>query len=127
MAYDGVVCTDWGLITDTHIAGTIWPARAWGVEHLSEAERVLKALDAGVDQFGGESCAHHVIALVESGRLSEARVDESVRRVLRLKFQLGLFDNPFVDETQVGADPRPSGVRGRRLRLAAPGHHRAQE
>ena len=25
--YDGVVCTDWGLITDTHIAGTIWPAR----------------------------------------------------------------------------------------------------
>ncbi|HRW50204.1 MAG TPA: glycoside hydrolase family 3 C-terminal domain-containing protein, partial [Caldilinea sp.] len=80
-----------------------WPARAWGVEHLSEAERVGKALEAGVDQFGGESCAHHVVELVESGRLSEARVDESVRRVLRLKFQLGLFDNPFVDETQVGA------------------------
>ncbi len=99
--YDGVVCTDWGLITDTHIAGTVWPARAWGVEHLSEAERVLKALEAGVDQFGGESCAHHVVALMESGRLSEARVDESVRRVLRLKFQLGLFDNPFVDENQV--------------------------
>ncbi|MCB0059541.1 MAG: glycoside hydrolase family 3 C-terminal domain-containing protein, partial [Caldilineaceae bacterium] len=101
--YDGVVCTDWGLITDHPIANTIWPARAWGVEHLSEAERVGKALEAGVDQFGGESCAHHVVELVESGRLSEARVDESVRRVLRLKFQLGLFDNPFVDETQVGA------------------------
>ncbi len=100
--YDGVVCTDWGLITDTHIAGAIWPARAWGVEHLSEAERVRKVLEAGVDQFGGESCAHYVVELVESGRLSAARVDESVRRVLRLKFQLGLFDNPFVDEAPVG-------------------------
>ena len=33
--YDGVVCTDWGLITDAHMPDTIWPARAWGVEHLS--------------------------------------------------------------------------------------------
>ena len=33
--YDGVVCTDWGLITDTDMHGTIWPARAWGVEHLA--------------------------------------------------------------------------------------------
>jgi len=54
-----------------------------------------------VDQFGGESCAEHVVALVQSGRLSEARLDQSVRRVLRLKFQLGLFDNPFVDEARV--------------------------
>jgi len=38
---------------------------------------------------------------VKSGKLSEARIDQSVRRLLRLKFQLGLFDNPFVDETQV--------------------------
>ncbi len=55
--YDGVVCTDWGLITDSHMPETIWPARAWGVEHLSEVERVEKALNAGVDQFGGESCS----------------------------------------------------------------------
>jgi beta-glucosidase len=62
---------------------------------------VLKALEAGVDQFGGESCAHYVVELVQSGQLAEARVDASVRRLLRLKFQLGLFDDPFVDETQV--------------------------
>lgn len=99
--YDGVVCTDWGVLTDHQLPNTIWPARAWGVEHLSEPERVLKALEAGVDQFGGESCAHYVVELVRSGRLSEARVDQSVRRLLRLKFALGLFDNPFVDETQV--------------------------
>ena len=99
--YDGVVCTDWGLITDTHMPETIWPARAWGVEHLSESERVLKALDAGVDQFGGESCPEYVVELVQTGRVSESRLDSSVRRLLRLKFQLGLFDDPFVDETRL--------------------------
>ena len=99
--YEGVVCTDWGLINDAHLPDTIWPARAWGVEHLSAAERVLKALEAGVDQFGGESCPEHVIELVKTQRLSEARLDQSVRRLLRLKFQLGLFDNPFVDESKV--------------------------
>jgi len=97
--YDGVICTDWGLITDAHMGGTLWPARAWGVEHLTEAERVLKAIDAGVDQFGGESCPEFVIELVKTGVLAEARVDRSVRRLLRLKFQLGLFDDPFVDES----------------------------
>lgn len=99
--YDGVVCTDWGLITDFRIPDTVWPARAWGVEHLTQAERVLKALDAGVDQFGGESCPELVVELVQIGRLSEARLDQSIQRLLRLKFQLGLFDNPFVDETRV--------------------------
>ncbi len=99
--YDGVICTDWGLITDVHMADTIWPARAWGVERLTEAERVLKAIEAGVDQFGGESCPEHVVELVKGGKLSEARVDESARRLLRLKFQLGLFDYPFVDESQL--------------------------
>jgi len=100
--FGGVVCTDWGLITDnTHMGDFIWPARAWGVEHLSGPERVFKALEAGVDQFGGESCPEHVIELVKSGQLTEERIDISVRRLLHLKFQLGLFDNPFVDESQV--------------------------
>ena len=99
--YDGVVCTDWGLITDLHTPDFIWPARAWGVEHLTEIERILKALEAGVDQFGGESCSEYVVELVKTGKLSEARVDQSVRRLLRLKFALGLFDNPFVDEAQL--------------------------
>lgn len=99
--YDGVVCTDWGLITDSPIGETIWPARAWGVEHLSEAERVQKAIEAGVDQFGGESRPELVVQLVQDGRLSAARINQSVRRLLRQKFQLGLFDNPFVDVAQV--------------------------
>jgi beta-glucosidase len=89
--YDGVVCTDWGLITDVHMPDTVWPARAWGVEHLPEVERVWKVLEAGVDQFGGESCPQYIVELVNTGRITEARVDESVRRLLRLKFHLGLL------------------------------------
>ena len=99
--FEGVVCTDWGLITDAHIGDVVWPARAWGVEELSEEERVLKVIEAGVDQFGGESCPQYVVSLVKDGRLSEGRIDQSVRRLLLQKFQLGLFDNPFVDESLV--------------------------
>ncbi|MCB0544106.1 MAG: glycoside hydrolase family 3 C-terminal domain-containing protein [Lewinellaceae bacterium] len=96
--YDGVVCTDWGLITDAPMGpGIIWPARAWGVEHLSRAERVQKVIEAGCDQFGGESSPELVIELVKTGKVSEARLDESVRRLLRQKFVLGLFDHPYVD------------------------------
>jgi beta-glucosidase len=99
--YDGVVCTDWGLITDSVRGDFVWPARAWGVEQLSEVERVKKAIEAGVDQFGGESRPELVVQLVEAGQIAEARLDESVRRLLRQKFQLGLFDNPFIDTEQV--------------------------
>ncbi|WP_220273377.1 glycoside hydrolase family 3 protein [Pontibacter diazotrophicus] len=95
--FDGVVCTDWGLITDVNMGVAVWPARAWGVEHLSEEDRVKKIIDAGVDQFGGESVPELVVKLVNDGKLTETRIDESVRRLLRQKFQLGLFDNPYVD------------------------------
>jgi beta-glucosidase len=97
LGFDGIVCTDWGLIGDSAIMGQPMPARAWGVEHLSELERAQKVIDAGCDQFGGESRPELVIELVRSGRVSEARVDESVRRLLREKFVLGLFDQPFLD------------------------------
>jgi beta-glucosidase len=95
--FDGVVCTDWGLLTDTQIGGRVLEARAWGVEHLSVAERARKALEAGVDQFGGEACPEVIVGLVRSGQVAEARIDASVRRLLRDKFRLGLFDNPYVD------------------------------
>jgi beta-glucosidase len=99
--FDGVVCADWGVITDIMLGDVLWPARAWGVEHLGEAERVKVALDAGIDQFGGERCPEHIVSLVGDKRISEQRLDESVRRILRQKFELGLFDDPFVDVSKV--------------------------
>jgi beta-glucosidase len=96
--FDGVVCADWGLITDNYLpGGVLFEARAWGVEDLSRPERVKKAIDAGIDQFGGEACPELVIELVEAGKIDIARIDESIRRILRDKFRLGLFDNPYVD------------------------------
>lgn len=98
--FGGVVCTDWGLVTDANMGGVVWPARAWGVENLSTEDRVKKIIDAGVDQFGGENAPEVVVKLVKDGKLSEARIDSSVRRLLRQKFELGLFDNPFIDEVK---------------------------
>lgn len=97
LGFDGIVCTDWGLINDSTFAGEPMPARAWGIEHLSPVERVQKAIEAGVDQFGGEGCPELVLQLVREGRVSEARLDVSVRRLLREKFVLGLFDAPLLD------------------------------
>ena len=96
--FDGVVRTDWGLITDAEIFGDPFPARAWGIEHLSPRERMKKVLEAGADQFGGEACPELLVELVASGEVPEARIDISARRLLREKFALGLFDDPFVDE-----------------------------
>jgi beta-glucosidase len=105
LGYDGIVCTDWGILTNT----------CWGVEHLSVEERMLKALDAGIDQFGGEFKTDVLIKLVRDGSVTEDRIDVSVRRLLREKFRLGLFDNPFVDADQAdslvgGAGPRAEGI-----------------
>jgi beta-glucosidase len=95
--FDGVVCTDYGLVYDKTVRGGKLEARAWGVEHLTPSARVQKILEAGCDMLGGETCPELIVELVERGLVSEERIDQSVRRILRDKFRLGLFDNPYVD------------------------------
>jgi beta-glucosidase len=59
---------------------------------------MVKSIEAGVDQWGGEHKPQVLLDLVRSGRVSESRVDVSVRRLLTEKFRLGLFDERrFVD------------------------------
>jgi beta-glucosidase len=98
LGYDGVVVTDWELVNDNHVGDQVLPARAWGVEHLDPHGRMELILEAGADQFGGEECVDILLDLVAQGRVTEARVDESARRILAVKFRLGLFDDPYVDE-----------------------------
>jgi len=98
LGYQGVVVTDWELVLDNHVGAQVLPARAWGVEHLDPTDRMLKIIDAGCDQFGGEECVDVLLGLVRDQRVSEQRIDESARRLLLVKFRLGLFDDPFVDE-----------------------------
>lgn len=115
LRYDGVILTDWELVNDNFVGDQVLPARAWGVEALDASGRMLKILDAGADQFGGEECTDVLLELIRSGRVETSRIDESVRRILLVKFQLGLFDNPFVDPeraaTVVGSAPhRQAGL-----------------
>ena len=85
--YDGVICSDWGIITGRH----------WGVTNLTIPERYIKAINAGIDQFGGEMHPEIVVQLVKENKIDESRIDRSARRILKNKFELGLFDDPFVD------------------------------
>lgn len=96
--YDGVVCTDWGIVEGFGALGfEMFEGPGWGVDNLSVKERVKKVIDAGVDQFGGKMNTKELLELIAEGQISEARIDASARRILRTKFQLGLFDNPYVD------------------------------
>lgn len=97
LGFEGIVVSDWGLVTDSVIRGQDMPARAWGAENLTEIERAAKILNAGTDQFGGEQRFDLILQLVGNNTISEDRIDVSVRRLLREKFLLGLFENPFVD------------------------------
>lgn len=72
----------------------------WGVESLSLEERYVKAIEAGVDIFSGSADPTILINTVKNGRVKESRINESVSRLLKEKFELGLFENPFVDVEQ---------------------------
>ena len=91
LGYKGVICSDWGIINGRH----------WGVGDLSIEERYIKAIDAGIDQFGGEKDTEVVIELVKKGLMPLSRIDASVKRILKNKFDLGLFDSPYVEVDQV--------------------------
>ena len=100
--FEGIVCTDWGLVTDAKVFGyTLKPAAAHGVEKLTAKERIEKIINAGCDMFGGEALPNLVIELVKEGKVSEKRIDSSMRRILKEKFRLGLFDHPYLDPAGV--------------------------
>jgi beta-glucosidase len=69
----------------------------WGVENLTIAERYQKALQAGVDIFSGSADPGILLETVQKGLISEARINHSVAKLLKEKFELGLFENPYVD------------------------------
>jgi beta-glucosidase len=109
--FGGLVLSDWGITRDCdencrtaakpHTPADI--AMPWGVESLTVQERYVRGLQAGLDQFGGVEDSATIVKAVREGALAESRVDESARRVLTLKFQLGLFENPFVDPERAAA------------------------
>jgi beta-glucosidase len=87
LGFGGYVNSDTGIIGN----------RAWGLEELSVEDQLVIATEAGTDIFSGFDQNEIIYSLIESGRITEERLDESVRRLLREQFELGLFENPYVD------------------------------
>lgn len=128
LGFDGVILTDWELVNDNHVGDQILPARAWGVEQLNATQRMQLILEAGADQFGGEECVDLLGELVDSGAIDESRLEESVLRILLVKFQLGLFDDPFVDEEDAhqivgNAEHREAGLRAQSRSVTVLSNH----
>ena len=88
MGFQGLVVTDW------------LRNMPWGVERLSEKDRQKMIILAGVDQIGGDNDPSVIRASVKDGGIPMAVVDAAARRILRPMFQLGLFENPYVDPEQ---------------------------
>src|SRR5882762_2624870 len=87
--FRGMVVSDWNSIGELVAHGIA----------ADEAAAARKAFLAGVDMDMTSSFYHDRLAkLVGSGAVPEERIDESVRRVLRVKLALGLFEHPYVDE-----------------------------
>lgn len=92
--WDGLIVTDWAdinnLCTRDHIAAT-------------KKEAVKIAINAGIDMsmvpYETSFCTY-LKELVEEGEVPMSRIDDAVARVLRLKYRLGLFDNPYWDITE---------------------------
>lgn len=93
--FDGVVVSDYFSIEMLHTEHKV-------AANLKQA--AVMALEAGLDiELPACNCYEYLIEAVEEGLLSEAVIDEAVRRHLKLKDKLGLFDDPFVDEGKVSA------------------------
>lgn len=88
LGFQGYVNSDTGIVDD----------RAWGLEGRSVPERVAAAVNGGTDTLSGYSNLKTITDLVRAGLVSEARVTEAARRLVKPLFQLGLFENPYVDE-----------------------------
>ena len=103
LGYDGVVCTDWGITHDMGKTEEEFAGKCWGVETLTEAERHCKALEAGVDQFGGNNDAGPVLEAYRmlcekyGEEAAQARFRRSAYRLLLNIFRTGLFENPYLD------------------------------
>jgi beta-glucosidase len=98
LGFQGVISSDGGIIAPYRSEGQeLAYAKCWGVEELSIKQRFEKAIDAGLDLFLVECDTPIVMQLVKEGSVSQKRIDESVTRLLRDKFRLGLFDSPYVD------------------------------
>lgn len=84
--HDGFIVSDWGAIEQLKNQGNA----------ADKKEAAERAFNAGLEMdMMSHAYDRHLADLVAEGKVSEAQLDEAVRRVLRVKFRLGLFENPY--------------------------------
>ena len=89
--FEGFVVSDWESITEMIVHGFC----------KDEKQAAYKAIKAGIDmEMVSKSYLHHVQDLIQENRIQLKSIDESVRNILSIKFKLGLFDHPYVQEKQ---------------------------
>lgn len=98
----GMVVSD--LFSIDGLKGTHHTAANW-------QDAAIQALQAGVDVDLGGNCFTDLVDAVKNGKVKEAALDQAVERVLRLKFEMGLFENPYVDGKSAGKEVNnPSSI-----------------
>jgi beta-glucosidase len=86
--FDGFVVSDWRSIEQLSVHGFT----------ANDREAALAAARAGIDmEMAGDTFMSHLPGLVEEGLLDIGTIDSAVANILRIKFELGLFDNPYTD------------------------------
>lgn len=97
--FDGVVVTDWASASEMISHGFAADSK----------EVALKSVNAGVDmEMVSYTFVKELPALIKEGKVKESTIDEAVRNILRIKYRLGLFDTPYVDEQQTSVMYAPS-------------------
>jgi len=87
LGFNGIINSDTGPID----------MMPWGVEGLNVTERYKKSQEAGVNLYSGSGDPTELLKAVHLGAVKMKTIDESVYRLLMEKFELGLFENPYVD------------------------------
>ena len=89
--FDGLVVTDWASAKEMIAHGFA----------ADDKEVAMKSVNAGVDmEMVSYTFMSTLPQLVKEGKVKETTIDDAVRNILRVKYRLGLFDNPYVDEKQ---------------------------
>lgn len=92
--FDGLVVSDWESIRQLAVHGLT----------AGDRDSAAEAIAAGVDmEMASTTYADHLVSLVQEGRIAESMVDTLAANILRLKFRLGLFEQPYTDVSQLPA------------------------
>lgn len=107
MRFGGVLISDWGDVADLYCPSGTPSTPKITCLASSPKDAVRRALNAGLDvtMIPDDSAqfTSSLVELVQSGAVSTERLDEAVKRVLTLKFELGLFEQPYVDASRARA------------------------